>query len=396
MTGSKDVYIVAGARTPIGSFMGCLSKLSASELGSVAIAEALKRADVKPEEVDEVIMGQILTSLCGANTARQAAYRTGIPFTVPAVQVNQLCASGLRAVVLGSQAIQCGDSKIVVSGGMESMSQSPHAAWLRPGIKMNDTSFQDTMMKDALNDPFFGISMGMTAENVAKQCGISRAEQDEFAACSQQKTETGVKKGVFKEEIVPVTVPDRKCPLTVTEDEFPRSGTTVQTLSKLRPCFETDGTGSVTAGNSSGINDGAAAVVLMSAAEVVARGVEPLGRIVSHAMSGIDPRIMGLGPIEAVRKALLKADWTIDSVDLFEINEAFAAQSIGVIRELKLDLNKVNVNGGAIALGHPVGSSGARILVSLLYALRKMAKKRGVASLCVGGGMGIAICVERP
>jgi acetyl-CoA C-acetyltransferase len=389
----QEVVIVGAARTPVGAFNGALSGLPAHRLGEVAIRAALERAGVAPEEVTETVLGQILTAAQGQNPARQASIAAGIPVESPAWGVNQLCGSGLRAVALGWQAIMNGDSQIVVAGGQESMSQAPHAAHLRNGTKMGDLAMVDTMLKDGLWDAFNGYHMGNTAENVAKQWQITRAAQDEFATASQNKAEAAQKSGRFKDEIAPVTVASRKGDIVVDADEFPRHGTTLEGLAKLRPAFEKDGT--VTAGNASGINDGAAAVVLMSAADAGKRGAKPLARIVAWAQAGVDPAIMGTGPIPASRKALAKAGWTVGDLDLIEANEAFAAQSCAVAKDLSFDAAKVNVNGGAIALGHPIGASGARILTTLLYEMIKRDAHKGLATLCIGGGMGIAMCVAR-
>lgn len=396
MAGSEEVYIIGAARTPIGNFNGAFSSLSAAELGGVAVKSALERASVKPESVDEVIIGQVLTAGCGQNPARQTAVAAGVPYSVPAMTVNMVCGSGLRSVVLGSQAILCGDSCVVVAGGQENMSQAPHCASLRGGVKFGDVSLTDSMMKDGLTCAFGGYHMGITAENVSKQHSLSRQDQDHFAVSSQNKTETAQNNKIFENEIVPVSVPSRKGPIIVSVDEFPRHGTTTETLGKLKPAFVKDGTGTVTAGNASGLNDGAAAVVLVakSAVEKLNCSSPPLGRVVSWAQAGVDPSVMGLGPIPAVRKALEKAGWSVSDVDLFELNEAFAAQSLAVVNELGIDSEKVNVGGGAIALGHPIGASGCRILVTLLHALARRGEKRGVAALCIGGGMGIALCVE--
>ena len=388
-----DVVIVAAARTPIGSFNGALSSLPAHALGSVAIRAALERANVEPGEVSEVIMGQILTAGQGQNPARQASVNAGIPVEVPAYGVNILCGSGLKSVALAYQAIKNGDSTIVVAGGQESMSRAPHVAHLRDGTKMGTVEFLDSMLKDGLWDAFHGYHMGNTAENVAQKWQITREEQDRFACASQNKAEAAIKAGKFKDEIVPVTVSTRKGDVVVDADEYPRFGTTFETLQKLRPAFAKDGT--VTAGNASGINDGAAALVVMSAKEAERRGLTPLARIVSWAQAGVDPAIMGTGPIPASRKALEKAGWKVDDLDLVEANEAFAAQAIAVNRDLGWDTEKVNVNGGAIALGHPIGASGARILVTLLHEMRRRDAKKGLATLCIGGGMGIALCVAR-
>jgi acetyl-CoA C-acetyltransferase len=388
-----NVVIASAARTPVGSFNGSLSILSASDLGKVAIEAALERAGVAPEDVSEVIMGQILTAAQGQNPARQASIGAGLPVEVPAYGVNQLCGSGLKSVAMGLQAIQNGDSEIVVAGGQESMSMAPHASNLRGGTKMGNTEFVDTMIKDGLWDAFNGYHMGNTAENVAEKWQITREQQDEFAAASQNKAEVAIKAGKFKDEIAPVTYKTRKGEVTVEEDEYPKPGVTAESLSGLRPAFDKEGT--VTAGNASGINDGAAALVLMSEDEARSRGVEPMARIVSWAQVGVDPAIMGSGPIPASRKALEKAGWAADDLDLIEANEAFAAQACAVNKDLGWDTDKVNVNGGAIAIGHPIGASGARVLTTLLYEMQKRDAKKGLATLCIGGGMGIAMCVER-
>jgi acetyl-CoA C-acetyltransferase len=388
-----DVVIVSAARTPVGAFNGALSALPAHDLGKVAIKAALERAGVKPDEVTEVIMGQILQAGAGQNPARQAAMSAGVPAEKTAYGINQLCGSGLRTVALGYQAIKLGEADIVVAGGQESMSQAPHVAHLRNGQKMGDLNFVDSMIKDGLWCAFNGYHMGNTAENVAQKWQITRDEQDAFAASSQQKAEAAQKSGRFKDEIAPVTIATRKGDVVVDADEYPRHGTTKDTLGKLRPAFAKDG--SVTAGNASGINDGAAAVVLMSAEEAKKRGLAPLGRIVSWATSGVDPAIMGTGPIPASRAALAKAGWKVEDLDLVEANEAFAAQACAVNKELRLDPSRVNVNGGAIAIGHPVGASGARVLVTLLHEMKKRDAKKGLATLCIGGGMGIAMCVAR-
>ena len=388
-----DIVIASAVRTPIGAFNGALSTLPAHDLGKVAIAEAMKRAKVGADDVSEVIMGQILAAGAGQNPARQAAIGAGVPVEKTAYGINQLCGSGLRSVALGFQAIQLGDSSIVVAGGQESMSQAPHVAHLRNGAKMGDVTFVDSMIKDGLWDAFNGYHMGNTAENVAQKWQITREEQDSFAAASQQKAEAAQKAGKFKDEIVPVTIKTRKGDVVVDTDEYPRHGTTTDTLSKLRPAFVKDGT--VTAGNASGINDGAAALVLMTADEAKKRGIEPLARIVSWATAGVDPAIMGSGPIPASRAALAKAGWKAGDLDLVEANEAFAAQACAVNKELGFDTSKVNVNGGAIALGHPVGASGARVLVTLLHEMKRRNAKKGLATLCIGGGMGIAMCVAR-
>jgi len=388
-----DIVIAGAARTPVGAFNGGLSSLPAHELGRIAIAAAMERAGVAPEEVDEVVMGQILTAAAGQNPARQAAIAAGIPVDRTAYGVNQLCGSGLRTVAIASQGILAGDASIVVAGGQESMSQAPHAVHLRNGTKMGDTKMVDTMIRDGLWDAFNGYHMGNTAENVAQKYQITREEQDQFAAASQQKAGRAIAEGRFKDEIVPVTVKGRKGDTVVDTDEHPKADTTAEGLAKLRPAFAKDGT--VTAGNASGINDGAAVVVLMSAAEAEKRGIEPLARIVSWATCGVDPSIMGTGPIPASRKALEKAGWKVDDLDLIEANEAFAAQALSVNKDLGWDPEKVNVNGGAIALGHPIGASGARVLNTLLFEMRKRDAKKGLATLCIGGGMGIAMCLER-
>ncbi|WP_430395524.1 acetyl-CoA C-acetyltransferase [Ferrovibrio sp.] len=388
-----DIVIAAAARTPVGSFNGSLSGVPAHYLGQVAIDGALKRAGVAPADVSEVIMGQILTAAQGQNPARQASINAGLPNEVPAWNVNMLCGSGLRAVALGFQAIKNGDSSVVVAGGQESMSQAPHAAYLRAGHKMGDLGFIDTMIKDGLWDAFNGYHMGQTAENVAMQFQITREQQDEFAVKSQNKAEAAQKAGKFKDEIVPVTIKGRKGDTIVDQDEYIRHGATIEAMKGLRPAFAKDG--SVTAANASGINDGAAAVVLMSAEEASKRGIKPLARIVSWAQSGVDPKIMGTGPIPASRAALKKAGWSHKDLDLVEANEAFAAQACAVNKELGWDTDKVNVNGGAIAIGHPIGASGARVLVTLLYEMQRRDAKKGLATLCIGGGMGIAMCVER-
>lgn len=388
-----DIVIAGAARTPIGAFNGSLSSLPAHALSEVAIRAALSRAKTAPEEVSEVILGQILAANGGQNPARQAAVNAGIPVEQTAYGINQLCGSGLRTVALGYQAIMVGDAEIMVVGGHESMSQAPHVIHLRNGVKMGSGELLDTMLRDALLDAFQGYHMGVTAENVASKWGISREEQDLFALASQQKAEAAIKSGRFKDEIVPVTVKGRKGDTVVDTDEHPKFGTTLESLQKLRPAFDKAGT--VTAGNASGINDGAAALVLMTADNAARRGVAPLARIVSWATAGVDPAIMGAGPIPASRLALQKAGWTHGDLDLVEANEAFAAQACAVNKELGWDTSKVNVNGGAIALGHPVGASGARVLITLLYEMQKRDAKKGLATLCIGGGMGIALCVER-
>ncbi|ADL02533.1 acetyl-CoA C-acetyltransferase [Brevundimonas subvibrioides] len=388
-----DVVIVSAARTPVGSFLGALSSLPASKLGEVAIKAALERAGVAPSEVDEVILGHVLQAAAGQGPARQASMGAGIPKETPAWSLNQICGSGLRAVALGYQQIAMGDAKIIVAGGQESMSQAPHAQLLRTGHKMGDLAFTDTMIKDGLWDAFNGYHMGQTAENIAEKYQISRADQDAFALASQHKAEAAQNAGRFDEEIVPVVIAGRKGDVTVDKDEYIRHGATLESMEKLRPAFMKDG--SVTAANASGLNDGAAALVLMSADEAKARGLEPLATIRSWATAGVDPAVMGTGPIPASRKALEKAGWTVADLDRVESNEAFAAQSLCVLQELGLDPAKVNVNGGAIAIGHPIGASGARILTTLLYELKRSGGKKGLATLCIGGGMGVALCVER-
>ena len=388
-----DIVIASAARTPVGAFSGGLSTLAASALGSVAIAEAMKRAGVEPGDVSEVILGQILGAGQGQNPARQASIGADIPVEVPAWGVNQLCGSGLRAVALGYQAILNGDSDIVVAGGQENMSQAPHCVHMRHGTKLGPAELVDTMVKDGLWDAFNGYHMGNTAENVAERWQITREQQDVFAAASQQKAEAAQTAGRFADEIVPVTIKTRKGETVVDTDEHPRHGTTAESLAKLRPAFVKDGT--VTAGNASGINDGAAATVLMTADEAAKRGITPMARIVSWAQAGVDPAIMGSGPIPASRKALERAGWSADDLDLVEANEAFAAQACAVNKDLGWDTAKVNVNGGAIALGHPIGASGARVLTTLVYEMAKRDAKKGLATLCIGGGMGIAMCVAR-
>lgn len=388
-----DVVIASGARTAVGSFNGAFANVPAHDLGAVAIGAALERAKVAPKEVSEVILGQILTAGQGQNPARQAAMKAKIPVETPSYLVNQLCGSGLRAVALGFQAIRNGDAEIIVAGGQESMSMAPHAAHLRNGQKMGAVQFIDTMIHDGLMDAFHGIHMGITAENVAREYQITREEQDRFAVASQNKAEAARKSGRFKEEIVPVTVPERKGVRVVTDDEYIREGVTYEAISALRPAFDKNGT--VTAANASGINDGAAALVMMSADSAKKRNVSVLGRVVAWASAGVDPKLMGTGPIPASQQALKKAGWSVSDLDLIESNEAFAAQSCAVNRALGWDAAKVNVNGGAIAIGHPVGASGARILVTLLHEMRRRNLRKGIATMCIGGGMGIAVCVER-
>ena len=388
-----DVIIAGAARTAIGTFNGALSSVPAHYLGEVVIRDVLNRAGVEPGEVSEVILGQVLAAGAGQNPARQAAVNAGLPVETTAYGLNQLCGSGLRAVALGFQAIRNGDSRIVVAGGQESMSQAPHTMHLRNGVKMGDAQMIDTMIKDGLWDAFNGYHMGTTAENVAERWQITREQQDAFALASQNKAEAAIKSGRFKDEIVPVKITTRKGDVIVDTDEHPKLGSTLEGLQKLRPAFSK--TGSVTAGNASGINDGAAAVVLMSAEEAQRRGVKPLARIVSWATVGVDPAIMGSGPIPASRAALKKAGWSADDLDLIEANEAFAAQACAVNKDLAWDMAKVNVNGGAIALGHPIGASGARVFVTLLHEMQKRDAKKGLATLCIGGGMGVAMCIQR-
>lgn len=390
---ASDAVIVSAARTPIGNFLGALSSVPAHDLGATAIKAALQRADVDPADVDEVVLGQVLTAGQGQNPARQAAMAAGIPAEKTAYAINQVCGSGLRTVALAAQAIQANDATILVVGGQESMSLSQHSMYMRDGTKMGHAQLQDTMVKDGLWDAFSDYHMGTTAENVAEKFNLSRDDQDAFAASSQQKAEAAQKAGKFTAEITPVTIKTRKGESTFDTDEYPRHGTTPESLGALRPVFAKDGT--VTAGNASGLNDGAAALVVMSAAEAEKRGLEPLARIASWATAGVDPEIMGTGPIPASTKALKKAGWSVDDLDLIEANEAFAAQACAVNQAMKWDPAKVNVNGGAIALGHPIGASGARILITLLFEMKRADAKKGLATLCIGGGMGIALCVER-
>ena len=388
-----DIVIASAARTAVGSFNGAFANTAAHELGAVAIRAALQRAKLEPHEVDEVILGQVLTAGEGQNPARQAAMKAGVPQEKTAWGLNQVCGSGLRAVALGMLHVASGDASIIVSGGQESMSLSPHAAHMRAGTKMGDVKFIDTMIKDGLWDAFHGYHMGTTAENVAQKWQITREEQDRFAVASQNKAEAAQNVGRFKEEIAPVTVASRKGDIVVDQDEYVRPGTTLDAVSKLKPAFSKDGT--VTAGNASGLNDGAAALVIMSASEASRRGLTPLARISSWATAGVDPKIMGSGPIPASRKALEKAGWKVSDLDLIEANEAFAAQAIAVNKDMGWNTDIVNVNGGAIAIGHPIGASGARVLVTLLHEMQKRDAKRGLATLCIGGGMGIALTVER-
>jgi acetyl-CoA C-acetyltransferase len=393
MSDDNTIVIASAARTPVGSFNGSLSSLSGHELGMIAIKAAVERAGIQPGDVSEVILGQVLTAGQGQNPARQASIAAGIPVDSPAWGINQVCGSGLRAIALGAQQIQSGAATIVVAGGQESMSQSKHAAHLRNGTKMGGLDLVDTMIKDGLWDAFNGYHMGTTAENVARQWQITREDQDKFAVASQNKAEAAKKAGKFKDEIVSVTIKGKKGDTVVSEDEYIRDGATLDSLTKLRPAFDKAGT--VTAGNASGINDGAAAVVLMTAGEAKKRGITPLARIVSWAHAGVDPSIMGTGPIPASKKALEKAGWEAKDLDLVEANEAFAAQACAVNKGVGWDTDKVNVNGGAIAIGHPIGASGARVLTTLVHEMKRRNAKKGLATLCIGGGMGIAMCVER-
>ena len=388
-----DIVIVSAARTPVGSFNGSFASTPAHTLGAVALQAALERAGVSADEVDEVILGQVLSAGAGKNPARQAAIIAGIPVERTAFGINQLCGSGLRTVALAAQQIRTGESKIVLAGGQESMSQSTHAAYLRAGTKMGDLGLVDTMIKDGLWDAFNGYHMGTTAENVARAYQITRPEQDEFAANSQQKASAAQKAGRFKDEIAPVTLKGRKGDTVVDQDEYIRHDATAENMAKLRPAFSKDGT--VTAGNASGINDGAAVLLVMSAAEANRRGLTPLARIASFATAGVDPAVMGTGPIPASRKALERAGWNAQDLDLVEANEAFAAQACAVNKDMGWDTEKVNVNGGAIAIGHPIGASGARVLVTLLHEMKRRDAHKGLATLCIGGGMGVALCVER-
>jgi acetyl-CoA C-acetyltransferase len=389
----SDVVIAGATRTPVGAFNGSLASLSAAELGTVAIKGALERAGIPAADVDEVVLGQVLTAATGMNPARQALLAADIPEDRTAYLVNQVCGSGLRSVAQGYQAIKLGEAEVVVAGGQESMSQAPHASQMRNGTKMGDVKLVDTMIKDGLWCAMMGYHMGNTAENVAEQWQITRDDQDEFAAGSQQKAEAAQNAGRLQDEITPVTITSRKGETVVEADEYPRHGTTTETLGKLRPAFNKEGT--VTAGNASGINDGAAAIVLTSSDQAKSRGLNPLARIASWATAGVEPSMMGSGPIPASRKALERAGWTVEDLDLVEANEAFAAQAIAVNRDMGWDPEIVNVNGGAIAIGHPIGASGARVLVTLLYEMEKRDAKKGLTTLCIGGGMGIAMCVER-
>lgn len=388
-----DVVITAAKRTPVGAFLGAFAATPAHELGRTAIEAALQQAGVAPEEVSEVILGQVLTAAQGQNPARQASMAAGVPKEIPAWGINQVCGSGLRAVALATQAIQTGDARIVVAGGQESMSLSAHAQHIRGGTKMGDLAMVDTMIKDGLTDVFNGYHMGITAENLAEQYQVTRSEQDEFAVASQNKAEAARASGRFADEIAPVTIKGRKGDTVVDRDEYIRDGVKLEGISGLRPAFKKDG--SVTAANASGLNDGAAALVLMSREDAEARGATILARVASWASAGVDPSIMGIGPVPASRRALEKAGWTIADLDLIEANEAFAAQALAVGKELGWDSDKVNVNGGAIAIGHPIGASGARVLTTLIYEMGKRDAKKGLATLCIGGGMGIALCIER-
>jgi acetyl-CoA C-acetyltransferase len=392
---NEDIVIVGAGRTAIGSFGGTLSQIPASSLGAKVIAGVLARTGIEPSQINEVILGQVLTAAVGMNPARQASIEAGIPYSVPAMTVNKVCGSGLKAVHLAVQALRCGDAAIVIAGGQENMSLAPHALLQsRTGNKMGDWPLKDTMIYDGLWDIFNQYHMGVTAENIVKKYGISRAEQDEFAAASQQKTEAAQTAGKFKEEIIPVEIPQRKGePIVFDADEYPRAGTSVERLAKLRPAFDKAGT--VTAGNASGINDGAAAVIVTTQAQAEALGLAPMARIIAYASAAVDPAIMGTGPVPATKRCLEKAGWSVADLDLIEANEAFASQAISVNRDLEWDLEKVNVNGGAIALGHPIGASGARILVTLLHEMARRDAKRGLATLCIGGGQGVALAVER-
>lgn len=393
--GSDPVVIVSAARTAIGSFNGALSTVPVHDLGSAVIKEVLKRATLAPEDVSEVIFGHVLSAGCGQNPVRQASVGAGIPYSVPAWSCQMICGSGLKAVCLAVQSIRIGDSSIVVAGGMESMSKAPHLVHLRTGVKMGETPLRDSVLCDGLTDAFHNYHMGVTAENVAKKWQVSREAQDKVAVLSQNRTESAQKAGHFDKEIVPVFVSSRKGLTEVKVDEFPRHGSNLESVSKLKPYFITDGTGTVTAANASGINDGAAAVVLMKKSEADNRGLTPLAQIVSWSQAGVEPSIMGIGPIPAIKQAVTKAGWSLEDVDVFEINEAYAALSVAIAKELGLNPDKVNIEGGAIALGHPLGASGCRILVTLLHTLERTGGRRGVAALCIGGGMGIAMCVQR-
>lgn len=389
---TPSIVIASAARTAVGSFNGGFANTPAHELGATVINAVLERAGVAAHEIDEVILGQVLTTGEGQNPARQAAMKAGIPQEATAFGINQLCGSGLRAVALGMQQIVAGDATIIIAGGQESMSMAPHCAHLRGGVKMGDFKMVDTMLKDGLTDAFYGYHMGITAENIARQWQLSRDEQDQFAVASQNKAEAAQSAGRFADEIVAFTVKGRKADIIIDADEHIRTGVSLETMAKLRPAFDKEGT--VTAGNASGLNDGAAATLLMSEQEAAKRGIKPLARIASWATAGVDPQIMGTGPIPASRKALAKAGWSIGDIGLVEANEAFAAQSCAVVRELGLDPDIVNVNGGAIAIGHPIGASGARVLNTLIFEMRRRNVSKGLATLCIGGGMGVAMCIE--
>jgi acetyl-CoA C-acetyltransferase len=390
----EDVVIVAAGRTAVGKFGGSLAKVSAADLGAHVIKQLLAKSGVSPDAVSEVLMGQVLTAAAGQNPARQASIKAGLPDTIPAMTINMVCGSGLRATHLAAQAIKCGDAKIVIAGGQESMSMAPHAMpGSRDGFRMGDAKLVDTMIVDGLWDAFNQYHMGVTAENVARKYDVSRQEQDEFALQSQLKAEAAQKAGKFKDEIIPYEIVTKKGTTVFDTDEYPKHGSTIEALSSLRPAFNKEGT--VTAGNASGINDGAAAVVMMSASQAEQMGLKPIARIKAYASAGLDPSIMGMGPVSATRLCLQKAGWGVNDIDLMEINEAFAAQAIAVNKEMGWDTSKINVNGGAIAIGHPIGASGARILVTLLYEMVRRDAKRGLASLCIGGGMGVALAVER-
>ena len=389
----REIVIASAVRTPVGKFLGSFSNVSAVELGTIAVKEALKRANIKPDQVDETYFGCVIQSALLPNVARQVSINAGIPVDKPALTINILCGSGLRAVSMAAQMIKAGDADIVVAGGTENMSMAPYtASAMRMGARMGESKMQDTLLNDALICAFEHYHMGVTAENIAEQWGITRQEQDEFACRSQNRAEAAVKSGRFKDEIVPVTIKTKKGEIVVDTDEHPTFGTTMETLAKLKPAFKKDGT--VTAGNASGINDAASALVLMSKEKADELGIKPMAKVLGYATHGVEPRIMGIGPIEASRKALKMANLTVEDMDLIESNEAFAAQSIAVARELKFDMEKVNVNGGAIAIGHPIGASGARILTTLLYEMKKRSSKKGLATLCIGGGMGTALVVE--
>ena len=390
----EDIYIVGAARTPIGKFGGALAKMPASDLGALVIRRVLERAAVQPEQVSEVILGQVLTAGVGQNPARQAAMKAGLPNMIPSMTINKVCGSGLKAAMLGAQAIANGDSDIVIAGGQESMSLSPHAMMgSRDGYRMGDAKLVDTMIVDGLWDVYNQYHMGVTAENVAKEYAVTREEQDQFAVKSQNKAEAAQKAGRFADEIIPVEIASRKGPVIFKDDEYPRHGATLEAMQALKPAFDKNGT--VTAGNASGINDGAAAVVLASARKVKELGLKPIGKIKAFASAGVDPKYMGMGPVPASKRCLSRAGWEPKDLDLMEINEAFAAQAIAVNRQMGWDTAKVNVNGGAIALGHPIGASGCRVLVTLLHEMQKRNARKGLASLCIGGGMGVALAVER-